>query len=95
MKSHETGSFPIGNGWKRASEQVNLRSDDDEDKAYVRVSRAELMRGHRPVVVSEVPVYVALEDREGRRFEDKGNCEYVRGSEAFEALERPSRRRFF
>ncbi|CAL1169132.1 unnamed protein product [Cladocopium goreaui] len=36
------------------------------------------MRGHRPVVVSEVPVYVALEDRDGRRFEDKGSCQYVK-----------------
>ena len=62
-----------------------MRSDEDEDTAFVRVSRGELMRGQRPVVDSEVPVYVALEDREGRRFEDKGNCKHVRGSEmAFE-----------
>ncbi|CAK9092902.1 Carbon catabolite repressor protein 4 homolog 1 (CCR4 homolog 1) [Durusdinium trenchii] len=60
------------------SDSEGTSDAEDEDKAYVRVSRAELMRGHRPVVVSEVPVYVALEDREGRRFEDKGSCPHVR-----------------
>lgn len=44
----------------------------------INVQRAELVRGHRPVVVSEVPVYVALEDRDGRRFEDKGTCKWVK-----------------
>jgi len=44
----------------------------------VEVVRAELVRSHRPVVVSEVPVYVALKDRDGRFFEDKGNCPHVR-----------------
>lgn len=44
----------------------------------MRVVRAELVRGHRPVVVSEVPVYVALRDKEGRLFEAKSNCPYVR-----------------
>jgi len=44
----------------------------------VTVVRAELVRGHRPVVVSEVPVYVALKDRDGRFFEDKGTCQNVR-----------------
>lgn len=39
--------------------------------------RAEL-RGHRPVVVSEVPVYVALRDRDGRFFEDKEGSGSVR-----------------
>jgi len=42
------------------------------------VVRAELVRSHRPVVVSEVPVYVAVRDREGRFFEDKGACPHVR-----------------
>jgi len=42
------------------------------------VMRAELVRGHRPVVVSEVPVYVALRDKDGRFFEDKGSCPSVR-----------------
>jgi len=40
--------------------------------------RAELVRGHRPVVVSEVPLYVALRDKDGRFFEDKGSCPNVR-----------------
>lgn len=53
--------------------------EDDEDKPPVRVMRAELVRGHRPVVVSEVPVYVALKDEDGRCFEDKdGRCPNVR-----------------
>mmetsp|Transcript_11182 Transcript_11182/g.24646 ORF Transcript_11182/g.24646 Transcript_11182/m.24646 type:complete len:599 (-) Transcript_11182:217-2013(-) len=70
----------VQDGRPRAeSDSDHDRSDaEDEDKAYVTVSRAELMRGHRPVVVSEVPVYVALEDRDGRRFEDKGSCQYVK-----------------
>jgi len=38
----------------------------------VTVVRAELVRGHRPVVVSEVPVYIALKDKDGRLFEAKG-----------------------
>lgn len=42
------------------------------------VVRAELVRGHRPVVVSEVPVYIALKDKEGRLFEAKGACLNVR-----------------
>jgi len=44
----------------------------------VTVVRAELVRGHRPVVVSEVPVYIALRDKDGRCFEDKGSCPHVR-----------------
>lgn len=41
--------------------------------------RAELVRGQRPVLVSEVPVYVALRDKDGRFFEDKeGCCPHVR-----------------
>jgi len=44
----------------------------------VTVTRAELMRGHRPVVVSEVPVYVRLMDKDGRQFEDKGTCPNIR-----------------
>lgn len=51
---------------------------EDEEPATVQVIRAELVRGHRPVVVSEVPLYVALKDREGRFFEDKGNCSFIR-----------------
>jgi len=44
----------------------------------VTVARAELVRGHRPVVVSEVPVYVSLRDKDGRFFEDRGSCPHVR-----------------
>lgn len=52
--------------------------DEDPDPPVV-VIRAELMRGHRPVVVSEVPVYVALQDaRDGRFFADKGGCPHIR-----------------
>lgn len=72
----------VQDGHQRTESDSSDRGDrsdaEDEDMAYVRVSRAELMRGHRPVVVSEVPVYVALEDREGRRFEDKGSCQHVK-----------------
>mmetsp|Transcript_3408 Transcript_3408/g.9763 ORF Transcript_3408/g.9763 Transcript_3408/m.9763 type:complete len:604 (+) Transcript_3408:115-1926(+) len=52
-------------------------SDDDEEPAAT-ATRAELIRGHRPVVGSEVPVYVTLRDKDGRCFEDKGNCPNVR-----------------
>lgn len=62
-----------------------------QEQPLVTVVRAELVRGHRPVVVSEasiaaslpgrtmtvffqVPVYIGLKDRDGRQFEDKGNC---------------------
>eukprot|EP00435_Cladocopium_sp_Y103_P006263 s4237_g2.t1 len=77
---NQRNSVMVQDGRPRAeSDSDHDRSDaEDEDKAYVTVSRAELMRGHRPVVVSEVPVYVALEDRDGRRFEDKGSCQYVK-----------------
>jgi len=45
----------------------------------VTVARAELVRGHRPVVVSDVAVYIALRDRDGRMFEEKnGGCPNVR-----------------
>jgi len=44
----------------------------------VTVVRAELVRSHRPVVISEVPVYVAVKDRQGRYFEEKGACPHVR-----------------
>ncbi|CAK9001954.1 unnamed protein product [Durusdinium trenchii] len=53
------------------------RSASDEEQPLVTVVRAELVRGHRPVVVSEVPVYIGLKDRDGRQFEDKGNCQHV------------------
>lgn len=53
-------------------------SGSDDEEPVVTVTRAELVRGHRPVVVSEVPVYIALRDREGRFFEDKGGSPHVR-----------------
>ncbi|CAK0911320.1 unnamed protein product [Prorocentrum cordatum] len=60
-----------------SSSRSGSRSTDKEEPP-VTVMRAELVRGHRPVVVSEVPVYVALRDRDGRFFEDKGHCPNVR-----------------
>lgn len=54
------------------------RSGTEEEAPEVTVARAELVRGHRPVVVSEVPIYVALKDKDGRFFEDKGACPHVR-----------------
>lgn len=54
------------------------RSTSEEDQPLVTVVRAELVRGHRPVVVSEVPVYIGLKDQDGRQFEDKGNCPNVK-----------------
>lgn len=52
---------------------------EDEEEPPVTVVRAELVRGHRPVVVSEVPVYVSLRDKDGRCFEDKdGKNPHVR-----------------
>lgn len=53
-------------------------SEVDEEEPPITVVRAELVRGHRPVVVSEVPVYVSLRDKDGRCFEDKGGCPNVR-----------------
>jgi len=50
----------------------------EEEEPSITVVRAELIRGHRPVVVSEVPVYVSLKDQDGRCFEDKGGCREVR-----------------
>ena len=35
-------------------------------------------RGHRPVVMSEVPIYVSLRDQDGRLYEDKWNSPGVR-----------------
>eukprot|EP00440_Ansanella_granifera_P039506 gb/GFBE01042855.1/.p1 GENE.gb/GFBE01042855.1/~~gb/GFBE01042855.1/.p1 ORF type:complete len:616 (+),score=121.41 gb/GFBE01042855.1/:1-1848(+) len=69
---------PGGRSQSQGSSSSRSGSGSDEDDACVTVMRAELMRGHRPVVVSEVPVYVALRDRDGRLFEDKGNCRHVR-----------------
>jgi CCR4-NOT transcription complex subunit 6 len=54
------------------------RSGTEEEELEVTVSRAELVRGHRPVVVSEVPIYVGLRGKDGRFFEDKGVCPHVR-----------------
>lgn len=54
------------------------RSGSEEDQPLVTVVRAKLVRGHRPVVVSEVPVYIGLKDQDGRQFEDKGNCPNVK-----------------
>mmetsp|Transcript_76636 Transcript_76636/g.135209 ORF Transcript_76636/g.135209 Transcript_76636/m.135209 type:complete len:591 (+) Transcript_76636:68-1840(+) len=62
----------------RGSSSSRSGSESDEEQPMVTVVRAELVRGHRPVVVSEVPVYVALKDRDGRFFEDKGTCQNVR-----------------
>eukprot|EP00929_Paragymnodinium_shiwhaense_P007078 TRINITY_DN111037_c0_g1_i1.p1 TRINITY_DN111037_c0_g1~~TRINITY_DN111037_c0_g1_i1.p1 ORF type:complete len:639 (-),score=159.56 TRINITY_DN111037_c0_g1_i1:285-2201(-) len=56
----------------RGSSRGRSSDASDNEEAAVVVHRAELMRGHRPVVVSEVPVYVALKDKKGRTFEDKG-----------------------
>eukprot|EP00931_Biecheleriopsis_adriatica_P061422 TRINITY_DN3692_c0_g3_i1.p1 TRINITY_DN3692_c0_g3~~TRINITY_DN3692_c0_g3_i1.p1 ORF type:complete len:618 (+),score=115.26 TRINITY_DN3692_c0_g3_i1:94-1947(+) len=67
-----------GRSSSQGSNSSRSGSGSDEGDACVTVMRAELMRGHRPVVVSEVPVYVALRDRDGRLFEDKGNCRHVR-----------------
>lgn len=53
--------------------------EEEEEQPPIAVLRAELVRGHRPVVVSEVPVYVSLRDQDGRCFEDKdGNNAGVR-----------------
>eukprot|EP00927_Polykrikos_kofoidii_P060512 TRINITY_DN55470_c0_g1_i1.p1 TRINITY_DN55470_c0_g1~~TRINITY_DN55470_c0_g1_i1.p1 ORF type:complete len:652 (+),score=101.24 TRINITY_DN55470_c0_g1_i1:42-1958(+) len=61
------------------SSRSGSRSDtEEEEPPEVTVHRAELVRGQRPVVISEVPVYVALRDRDGRTFEDKGRCPHVR-----------------
>lgn len=54
------------------------RSGSEEDQPLFTVVRAELVRGHRPVVVSEVPMYIGLKDQDGRQFEDKGNCPNVK-----------------
>lgn len=62
-----------------APEEALPRQEEEVHDPPVSVIRAELMRGHRPVVVSEVPVYIALKDhRNGRYFEDKGLCPHVR-----------------
>jgi len=66
-RSASSGSRSSGSG-----------SASEGEEPQVTVVRAELVRGHRPVVVSEVPVYVALRDKDGRFFEDKGNCPHVR-----------------
>jgi len=61
-----------------SSSSSSAGNEDDDEEPPISVHRAELVRGHRPVVVSEVPVYVALKDRDGRTFEDKGACPHVR-----------------
>mmetsp|Transcript_17523 Transcript_17523/g.52712 ORF Transcript_17523/g.52712 Transcript_17523/m.52712 type:complete len:626 (-) Transcript_17523:269-2146(-) len=65
-------------GSSRASSSDRSGSGSDDEEPPVTVTRAELVRGHRPVVVSEVPVYVALRDKDGRFFEDKGGSPNVR-----------------
>ncbi|CAE7308939.1 CCR4-1 [Symbiodinium sp. CCMP2592] len=65
---------PAGSSSERGSSSSR---SSDEDQPMVSVIRAELVRGHRPVVVSEVPVYIGLKDRDGRQFEDKGTCPHV------------------
>jgi len=49
----------------------------DEDEPPVQIHRAEF-RSHRPVVVSEVPVYVCVKEKSGRLFEDRGECRSIR-----------------
>eukprot|EP00439_Symbiodinium_sp_Y106_P084302 s177_g25.t1 len=74
-----TMAYPSPGAVPASPRSSNEGSDDEDDgEAMINVQRAELVRGHRPVVVSEVPVYVALEDRDGRRFEDKGSCKWVK-----------------
>merc|ERR1719433_820557 len=58
----------------RGSSSTRSSSRSDDEEPAVTVMCAELTCGHRPVVVSEVPVYVALRDQEGRFFEDKGSA---------------------
>jgi len=53
-------------------------SETEDEGPPVTVVRAELVQSHRPVVISEVPVYIGMRDRQGRFFEDKGSCEHVR-----------------
>lgn len=60
------------------SKSCDSGSGTDQEEPEITVVRAELVRGHRPVVVSEVPIYVALRDKDGRTFEDKGCCPHVR-----------------
>eukprot|EP00929_Paragymnodinium_shiwhaense_P000317 TRINITY_DN100560_c0_g1_i1.p1 TRINITY_DN100560_c0_g1~~TRINITY_DN100560_c0_g1_i1.p1 ORF type:complete len:614 (-),score=117.97 TRINITY_DN100560_c0_g1_i1:143-1984(-) len=68
----------------RDRERESSESDDstsaagEVDEPMVTLERAELMRGHRPVVASDVPVYIALKDRDGRRFEAKWNTPNIR-----------------
>ncbi|CAK0817581.1 unnamed protein product, partial [Prorocentrum cordatum] len=50
----------------------------EEELPPVSVIRAELVRGHRPVILSQVPVYIGLRDRAGHFFEDKGQCPSLR-----------------
>lgn len=53
--------------------------EEEDERSPVSVMRAELVRGHRPVVVSEVPIYIGLRDEDGRIFEDKdGKCPHIR-----------------
>mmetsp|Transcript_7748 Transcript_7748/g.17196 ORF Transcript_7748/g.17196 Transcript_7748/m.17196 type:complete len:624 (+) Transcript_7748:75-1946(+) len=61
-----------------SSTRSGTGQDEEEEEPPVTVVRAELVRGHRPVVVSDVPVYVALKDRDGRFFEDKDGCPQVK-----------------
>lgn len=75
--AHRTSCSPTSSH-ESASSSRSAGSGDDEEEPPVTVVRAELVRGHRPVVVSEVPVYVALRDRDGRLFEAKGNAPHVR-----------------
>eukprot|EP00439_Symbiodinium_sp_Y106_P081235 s569_g20.t1 len=70
----EGSMAPAGSSSERGSSSSR---SSDEDQPMVSVIRAELVRGHRPVVVSEVPVYIGLKDRDGRQFEDKGTCPHV------------------
>ncbi|CAK0810661.1 unnamed protein product [Prorocentrum cordatum] len=55
-------------------------SEDEAAKEVppVLIKRVELVRGHRPVISSQVPVYIGLEDRDGRCFEDDGRSQKLR-----------------
>eukprot|EP00933_Yihiella_yeosuensis_P069437 TRINITY_DN7597_c1_g2_i3.p1 TRINITY_DN7597_c1_g2~~TRINITY_DN7597_c1_g2_i3.p1 ORF type:complete len:622 (-),score=103.38 TRINITY_DN7597_c1_g2_i3:190-1974(-) len=78
MSHFKSGPIPIPSQSKGDDSGSASGSESEGEEALVTVVRAELVPGHRPVVVSEVPLYVALRDRDGRFFEDKGNCPHVR-----------------
>ena len=75
----------LGTAGKVSKTAVSI---NDASNCPISVARCQLTRGHRPVVDSEVQVYISLHDRRSRRYwEEKDDSDDEKDQEKGDAAE--------